>query len=59
MANTETKKIDWSKINVRSAHEMSSEAALKDVVPFEWDDDVINGKKKVIIKKDGKSICAK
>lgn len=29
---------------------ISSKDALKDVIPFEWNEEVLNGEKKVIIK---------
>ncbi len=36
-----------------SAKIVSSNEALADVVPYEWDDDVLNGKKKVTVTKGG------
>jgi hypothetical protein len=38
------------------------EEALKDVTPIEWPDDVLSGKKKVVVtdaKKDYKNKCVK
>lgn len=39
-----------SKIKL-SNEPMSMEEALKDVIPINWSDDVLTGKKKVVIRK--------
>lgn len=59
MSSTVPKKIDWSKIANRSVKPLSTQEALKDVIPFEWDDDVINGKTKIVVKKYEESTCVK
>ena len=43
--------LDFSKISNRNTKIVSSEEALKDVKPIEWSEDVLNGKRKVTIKK--------
>ena len=50
METTFYRKLDIKKISKRKHHVITSEEALKDIVPFNWSDDVKNGKKKVIIK---------
>lgn len=49
MAATANKKLDWSKIAKRTGKTMSIQEALKDVVPFDWDDDVLNGTAKIVV----------
>ena len=44
-------KLDMSKISSRIVATVSSEEALKDVVPFEWSDEVKTGRKKAVINK--------
>ena len=41
---------DLSKLNF-SNNTVTTEEALKDVIPFEWTEEVLNGDKKVIISK--------
>ncbi len=45
------RRLDFSKISSRNTKVVSSEEALKDVKPIEWSEDVLNGKRKVTIKK--------
>lgn len=45
------RKLDTSKL--RFVGVLSMEEALKDIEPFEWDDGVYDGTKKVIIDKQG------
>ncbi|MBO5564944.1 MAG: hypothetical protein J5965_00870 [Aeriscardovia sp.] len=42
-------RLDMSKMIFSDNHPTTQEA-LKDVVPFEWSDDVLSGKKKIEIK---------
>jgi len=46
----EYKRLDFSKLNF-SDIVVTAEEALRDVNPFKWSDDVLLGKKKVIIQK--------
>ena len=39
-----------------SAKIVSSKEALADVVPYEWDDDVLNGKKKATVYEGSKKV---
>lgn len=41
--------LDLNKLKNRPHKVVSSEEALKDVIPFEWSKEVLEGKKKVII----------
>jgi hypothetical protein len=41
------KSFDMSLIKDKPANIMSSEKALKDIEPFNWSEDVLNGKTKV------------
>ena len=53
--NTSTlpyRRLDFSKISNRIVGNISSEEALKDITPVNWSDEVISGKKKVVITKD-------
>lgn len=43
--------LDMSKIKRRKTGTISLEESLKDVFPIEWTDDVLNGKRKIIISK--------
>ena len=43
--------LDFSKISSRNTKVVSSEEALKDVTPVEWSEDILNGKRKVTVKK--------
>ena len=45
------RRLDFSKISSRNTKVVSSEEALKDVKPIEWSEDVLNGKRKVTVKK--------
>lgn len=46
------KKLEFEKIHKeKKSTIISSEEALKDVIPIVWNDDIINGKEKVIIDK--------
>ncbi len=45
------RKLDMSKLAGRKHQTMSSKEALNDIEPIKWSDDVLNGKKKVTIKK--------
>lgn len=45
------RRLDMSKLKNRKIGTMSSEESLKDIVPFNWSEDVLNGKKKVIISR--------
>lgn len=48
--NKEYKKIDFKQLlENKKITIVSSKEALKDVTPFEWSDEVLSGKKKVII----------
>lgn len=51
----EYRKLDFSKLTF-SDKTMSSSEALKDVIPFEWSDEVLSGEKELIIRKGGKNI---
>lgn len=44
------KRLDFSKLNF-SDKVVTAEEALQDVIPFKWSKDVLQGNKKVIIKK--------
>ena len=46
------RRLDFSKINNRIVGNISSEEALKNVTPIQWSDDIVSGKRKVIITKD-------
>lgn len=48
--DTGYKRLDFSTLNF-SDKAMTSEAALKNVTPMQWSEEVLNGDKKVIIKK--------
>lgn len=45
------KKINMSKLQKRMGKIISTKEALKDVVPMQWDEDVLSGNKKIIIRK--------
>ena len=51
MANSKIK-LDMDKVAKRKHEEMSTEEALKDIVPIDWAEDVLNGERKITIKKD-------
>lgn len=50
MTGTTYRKLNMSKLSGRKHRIISSETALKDVVPIEWSDDIKAGKKKIQIK---------
>jgi hypothetical protein len=57
----EYKRLDMSKL-VFADRIVPMEEALKDVTPIEWSDDVLSGKKKVVVtnaEKDYKNRCVK
>ena len=43
------RRLDMSKIKNRETGTMSLKESLKDIVPINWSDDVLNGKKKVVL----------
>lgn len=45
------KKIDMMKLKPRIGKTISTKEALKDVIPMQWDNEVLNGKKKIEIRK--------
>ena len=49
------RKLDFNKINSRIVGNISSEEALKDINPIQWSEEVLSGRKKVIITKENKS----
>jgi len=46
----EYRRLDFSKLNF-SEKVVTSNEALRDVIPINWSDDVLQGKKQVVIKK--------
>lgn len=60
MSNSEYRRLDFSMIRFKDKP-TPSEAALRDVEPMQWSQDVLSGKKKVIISKTnrGTGKCAK
>ena len=42
-----------SKLSNRKSGFLTTSEAIKDITPIKWSDDIINGKKKVVISKDG------
>jgi hypothetical protein len=49
MENNNTKKLDLSVLKNKKRISMSSKEALKDVTPIDWPEDVLSGKRKVIV----------
>ena len=49
MEEIKLRKLDMNKIRNKKHSFISSSEALADITPFEWSDDVLSGKKKVII----------
>ena len=49
------RRLDFDKISKRIVGKMSSEEALAEITPVQWPEDVVNGKKKVIISQEEKS----
>lgn len=47
----EYKKLDKEILKHKQRHIASSDDALRDIVPINWSNDVINGSKKIIINK--------
>lgn len=45
------RRLDFGKFSNRNTKMVSSEEALRDVKSIEWSEDVLNGKQKVIIRK--------
>lgn len=52
------RRLDFEKISKRMVGKISSEEALAEITPIQWSEDVINGKKKVIVSKK-KNRCVK
>jgi len=50
MNNNKFKSLDLSKLNGKKSTIVSSEKALEDISPINWSNDVLSGKKKVLIK---------
>lgn len=50
MAQATYKKLNMSKLSNRRNHIISSESALKDIIPIDWSEEVRVGKKKIKIK---------
>lgn len=48
--NKMMKKLDMNKIKSNPVNTISSRDSLKDVTPIQWNEEVLNGKKKVTIK---------
>ena len=48
MKSTVTRRLDFSKLNF-SGRFISTEEALKDIEPFDWEEEVLKGNKKIII----------
>lgn len=46
---SEYKKIDMKKLKEKEIITISTKEALKDITPIRWSEDVLNGKKKVIV----------
>ena len=52
--------LDVEKLKSRIAGSKTSEEALRDLVPFEWPDDVVSGESKaVIILDEDDKLCVK
>jgi len=47
--NKKFRSLDISKINTKKYIIVSSEEALKDIIPINWAKDVLSGKKKVLV----------
>jgi len=47
--NVAYKALDINKLKTKKYTIVSSEDALKDVIPIQWDDDVADGKKKILL----------
>jgi len=47
--NKEYRRLDITKLRSKKSSVISSEESLKDIVPIDWSDEVLSGKKKVII----------
>lgn len=45
------RKLNLNKLKSRKHHVISSSTALKDVTPIKWSDEVLTGKKEIIISK--------
>lgn len=53
MDDNKKKRLDLEILKSKKSKIVSMEDALKDVEPIEWTEDVIEGKKKVLIKQIG------
>ena len=49
MDNAAYRTLDIKKLQDKVSHTISSEEALEDVIPMQWDDDVLSGVKKVLL----------
>ena len=47
--NAAYRQLDMKKLQDRVSRNVSSEEALEDVIPIQWDDDVLNGNTKVLL----------
>jgi hypothetical protein len=50
--NENYKSLDLNKLNTKKYTIISSEEALKDIIPINWSKEVLSGKKKVLINYD-------
>lgn len=48
--NKEVRKLNLTKIRKKKSIIISTKEALKDVVQIDWSDDVLSGKKKIIVQ---------
>lgn len=46
------KSLDLSKLNSKKSIIISTKDALKDVTPINWSDEVLSGKKKVLVEQN-------
>lgn len=51
-------KLNLKKV-IKNGRVISTKESLRDINPIPWNTDVLDGDKKVVIKKGGKNICAK
>lgn len=49
---SEYRKLDLEKINKRITKFVSTEESLKDITPIKWNDDILSGRKKVVITEE-------
>lgn len=45
------RKLDMNAVMSKKGKIISSEEALRDIVPIEWDEEVLNGERKVVLTK--------